>query len=347
MKLPFDFGVKLLFRLLVPGFILSLGLFPLVRFILDSGGWALGREYPFWVTVAVSGWLIDISDMAIYTLYEGRRFWPKHLRNLFLSRETRRLERIKQSIKTSEQQGGLGAAEAYFDARRFPLDEDGTYTVLYPSRLGNLMAAYEDYPYRVYAMDSVFYWYRIWLNMDKDAREEYDNKQALADSTIYVSFASYVVGLLWVIWAIISFLQAPSLLVGYIPGPRVSLMLSVGFLLTGFLIYRGSLHLHAEFGEFFKSLFDVYENQVDISQIVKEVSDLKGDPSILKLSRKDQLELAWRYMQYGLIRCGECDELLLAASIGDHVCKSQANLQRPTTKAASLDRIISKLKELF
>jgi hypothetical protein len=85
MKLPFDFGVKLFFRLLIPGFFLSLGFFPFMSKLLFWTGWKIAPEYFFLGSTALLGWLLIILDMPIYMLFEGRRFWPGPIRKLFLN----------------------------------------------------------------------------------------------------------------------------------------------------------------------------------------------------------------------------------------------------------------------
>ena len=75
MKLPFEFGIKLIFRLVFPGAILALALTPAVRAILDASGIWIKFEYLFPIEAVAFGWMIVISDMRIYMLFEGRRYW--------------------------------------------------------------------------------------------------------------------------------------------------------------------------------------------------------------------------------------------------------------------------------
>lgn len=98
MKLPFDFGTKLIFRLVLPGLILGIATAPLIfafahliRVDVDQLE-ILVLGTLFW------GWIITLADMPIYMLYEGRRFWPKRLRDLGLTRERRRLASIQRNV---------------------------------------------------------------------------------------------------------------------------------------------------------------------------------------------------------------------------------------------------------
>jgi hypothetical protein len=341
MKLPFDFGIKLIFRLLIPGFFLSIGFFPILNTILASVGWTSKFEYVFVILIIFMGWLITFSDMGIYMLFEGRRFWPNPLKRFFSVREEKQLAEIKKKL---EDTNNLTVAEAYFDIRNFPMNSEGDYIAFYPSRLGNLLAAFEGYSLRVYGIDAIFYWSRIWLNIDKDTREEIDNSQALADSTVYTSFALFFTGLLWLLYSILTTLQLiiikllPSLLTilpsypvtinQYLPSRPIIWLLSIMFLLSGFIVYRLSLRLQAQFGEIFKSVFDNYEGDLNVSEIIKEIALLtENSPSVClnkTLSRRDRFGIAARYLQYHRYRCPnpKCNELMKPSEIANHVCKT-------------------------
>jgi hypothetical protein len=383
MKLPFDFGIKLIFRLLIPGFFLSLGFLPLLNTILDIGGWADKFEYIFVLVVIFMGWLIIISDMNIYMLLEGRRFWPDRLRKFFIKREKRKLAGILRTTKVVESEkfkhreenslrrldqridkltfpsfkkyllkrarkkiaSDLEAddrrvGEAYFDLRTFPMNDKGDYVVQFPTRLGNVLSAFENYSLRVYGVDSIFYWWRIWLKVDKDTREEIDNSQAIVDSTVYTSFALFFTGAVWFVHAILFVLQsiiieyAPSFKTilptfkvtvnQHAPSVRITWILSLLFLSAGFIVYRLSIRLHAQFGELFKSLFDVYEYKINVSGIMKEVSALSASSPDVSLNpkpaRKEQLKIVTRYLQYYRYRCPKCNELMKPNEIADHTC---------------------------
>ena len=204
MKLPFSFSLKFAFRLLLPGFILSLGIFPVLQTILDRLKLTITSETVFFISVVIVGWIFVIFDMPIYMAFEGRRYWPKPLWNYFKRLEERRLRKV---IRDSQSPDVTTYLEASVELRRFPMEEDGNYCVKFPTRIGNLIAAYEMYSERSYGMDSIFYWYRIWLTLDKEVREEIDNQQALADSTIYVITALNICGLLCTVYAFLQMIN--------------------------------------------------------------------------------------------------------------------------------------------
>lgn len=336
MKFPFEFGIKLIFRLVLPGFLLSLGCFPLLNIVLHMNAWDGKAEYAFVTVVILLGWAITISDMRIYMLFEGRRYWPGKLRKFMEGRETKRLARLNKDKGSADNRV---SSEAYVDLRNFPMGDDGEYKVMLPSRLGNLLYAFEGYSRRVYGADSIFYWPRIWIKLDKDTREEIDNSQALADSTLYASFALLMSGGLWLVYALAKFVIVVALAAGsklnprlqydltlidqFLPRKGTAVFVAAVFVLTCFLIYRLSLYLHAQFGELFKAVFDVYV--LDVSNVTKDLVTLSEQSPAASLSkvlpRKDQYPIAARYLQYYRYRCPACNDLLKPHEIRTHVCR--------------------------
>src|SRR5262249_16347622 len=132
--------------------------------------------------------------------------------------------------------------EAGVEYARHPVDEGGDPYVEHPTRLGNLIEAYENYPLLKYGLDSVFYWYRLWVVLDKDLREEIDNQQSVVDSTVYITFVLYVSACVMVIYAAIGFGTDLHLL--YVPRPPALVALAIMCVVAGFVIYRLSLPAH-------------------------------------------------------------------------------------------------------
>ncbi len=66
--------------------------------------------------------------------------------------------------------------------------------------------------------------------------------------------------------------------------------------ITSYIIYRLSLHIHAIFGEMFKSVFDNYRENISFENIIDEVSRITKDSTIANLSKKEQYKIVWRYL---------------------------------------------------
>lgn len=319
MKLPFDLGVKLVFRLLLPGFFIAMGMAPILYALLDVIGWRESREYAFILLVFLMGWGLIILDQPIYMLFEGRRYWPDFLKKLFIWREKKRLgDNLKREDKyanTNIQK----SREASVEVRRFPLDSKGEREVQRPSRLGNLIKAFETHPDRIYGMDAAFYWYRIWIILDKELREELDNRQAVADSAIYTSCAFYVNAFLWMIYA---FLSSIGLLLVKNPfRASSSWLLAFIFLWVGYRVYRMSIYPQTQYGEVFKSIFDIYEDKIDVRKTLLEAATLTSDSTMMYLDRKQKLRIAWRYLHNFMVKCPLCGDVIPPPAYKDHVHK--------------------------
>jgi hypothetical protein len=296
MKLPFEFGSKFILRLLLPGVTLGAASLPLA---LASRG-ALGLKgiddvTAFAATALLFGWLILLADMPIYMLFEGRRYWPRRLWDWGIRRESERLKRISERADDRERHDRVEYQIMRVDD--FPLTNAGNFEALYPTRLGNLLTSYERYPDRKYGMDGVFFWYRIWLSIDKDLRDELDGAQAIADGALYLAFALVLSTALLVIYAVVS-VTVPTLL------PHLNLSaatLLIGALVSALLswcVYRSSLHAQRQYGQLFKALFDQHRNKVDVSGIVNDLADAFGDPLLPTQPERVKNQAAWRFLRF-------------------------------------------------
>ena len=325
MKLPFTLGIKLVFRILLPGFFLALGFLPVLRTIVELTNNLMPLEYVFALAVLILGWLIVILDMPIYIAFEGRRYWPEPLRSDFISREKRRLEQLERIIKLHLENPEKVSRQEYIEAsveiRQFPINDNDKFEARFPTRLGNLLTAYEEYSRRIYGMWQGFYWSRLWFKLDKDLREEIDNQQALADSALYTVTALYVDGVLCSIYAIlylndISFIR-------YLPRSPYHLIFPFVCFVSGYAIYRLSLHVHAQFGETFKSVFDQFGQESIFPHIVKALSSYPCNSSLKTASLEEQNMAVWFYLHNNRVKCSLCGKVLLPNEAREHVCESK------------------------
>lgn len=300
MKLPFSFNLKFVFRLLFPGFILSLALLPILEKLGSLVHAGIDAAHLLIVGSILFGWLFVVLDMQLYMLLEGRRYWPSGLRKMFLAFEQKRLAALQHAYWKSKSSDRRQYIETSVELRRFPQDDDGNPIPFYPTRLGNLLAAYEEYPLRAYGMDSIFYWYRIWVVLDDDLREHLDSQQALTDSSVYMTIAFFLAGLLCLVYALLSELAL------LLPTPplELNLLLPAGFVCfaLSYFIYRSSIHLHAAFGELYKSVFDMHRDKIPVDTVLKEIVALTGDQSINNLTQPEKYRTVWRYLHNNRIK---------------------------------------------
>jgi hypothetical protein len=76
--------------------------------------------------------------------------------------------------------------------------------------------------------------------------------------------------------------------------------LALAAALSGYGLYRLSLHLHAQFGETFKAVFDLHRKNLPVeetfSDILDEIVNLTGQPGIKAASPRQQYRAIWRYL---------------------------------------------------
>lgn len=296
MKLPFTFSLSLFFRLILPGFIVSLALFPAIYSFVGLFDFDIDAENIIIIFTIMCGWFFVVFDMHIYMLLEGRRYWPRLLLNLFLKHESQRLEKINNAYdKAVKDKDGRLYEELSVELRRFPIDEDtGNFVANYPTRLGNLLAAYEQYPKTRYGMDSIFYWNRIWLAIDKDTRAMIDDQAALVDSVVYVTAAFVIDGLIVLVYILLKWLFQFNAL--YLPNTETLFLLLFILPIIGYFSHHFSLHLHASYGDIFKSVFDIYRDRVSVDEVVDYIAELTKDGSFKNMSAEEKYCAAWMYL---------------------------------------------------
>jgi hypothetical protein len=314
---PTSFGLAFFLRVAIPGVILILLATPLIPASVTLGLSADGVS-TFLVLAGLVGIILTLLDTVIYDLFEGRIGWPEALRKrrtekwrvwlaerwgklLKLRTEYRELRDSAPPDNPKVQTLRLDLSLLYESVLNFPLSENGQPYVVWPTRFGNVMASYEDYPETRYGMDSAFYWYRLWLLVPEDVRKEYDNYWAAGQVWLYVAAISIVSAgayCLLAIWTLVE--KGLSLLAVHLaPGglsdvlrflslPRASerildfvgatptawdwrvLAFVVGMAGLSFVVwtvsYSTAITQHRVSGEFFKSLFDNYRGRLKVQK---------------------------------------------------------------------------------
>ena len=98
MKLPLDFTLTSAFRFLLPGLLLVVFLSPLLLPAFDVLGLTAHSVSALVVLSIVLGWAVNVLDMTIYMIWEGRRFWPGPAWKFSARLEKRRLKRYTKVI---------------------------------------------------------------------------------------------------------------------------------------------------------------------------------------------------------------------------------------------------------
>lgn len=311
MKFPFTFGPILIFRLFLPGLVFAIGLSPIMHPLLGSFLSSGDLYIVFPLEVLFCGWFVVLLDGPIYAVYEGRKWWPSVLWKTLVKREEARLDRLINATDRIDKKKDYNRwIEAWVERSNFPIDDDGEQKVRYPTRLGNLIYEYENYPDRKYGIDGPFFWYRIWVSLDKDLRSELDNIQALPDSVLYMSFCLHCSGILSAVYAVLIAVSRIELM--YIQNPEHLIIVSTLCFSFGFIVYRLSLPAHRRFGEAFKAVFDQYRDKLLLQELSDQIDRLESNPEDGLHDLKTKGKKVWRYLRWHRIRpLGELENYTL------------------------------------
>lgn len=309
MKMPIGFGNRFFFRVVFPGSVLSGSLLLLTYSILFTYNLSAYVSHIFILQIFAFGWIFVVLDMPIYMLFEGRRYWPRCLADLFRRRQRGRLALLHRKMRAKNsallKRDKVDFRRAYLEAAaelgNFPIDPlTSMQTVQWPTRLGNLIAAFEQYPRMKYGMDAVFYWPRIWVSIDQTLRDEIDGQQAQVDGLLYLSVALCVSSILFVLYGIIDIYE-PSYLAISLP-TWMYFFLAVVVVLFSRIVYISSLFSHAQFGDIFKSTFDQYRQRVSVDDTVSMIADITNDPRLISKIASDNYISAWRFLRWHRVR---------------------------------------------
>ncbi len=287
MKIPFDVGLPLILRLLLPATILAAALFPAAVSLRDLAYPGLSDGLLFTILGLLAGLAFLMLDMPVYMLLEGRRYWPGWLRRWGIAREARRLQGLTrradaETDKTKQVELDLLAAQ-------FPVDrKTGRPAARYPTRLGNLLASFETYPTVKYGLDGVFFWPRLWVAIDKDLRDELDGAQAVVAGAIYGCAALAAAAMICVIYAF-------ALAHGAQPDWRW-LAASLGCILLSFACYRAALPRYDQYGALFAAVFDQHRGKLELGGLLADLdAHMKAEPARTKA---EEGRAVWRFLRW-------------------------------------------------
>ena len=175
--------------------------------------------------------------------------------------------------------------------RTYPTRDDMPYASR-PTALGNILAGYEQYSFDRYGMSSIFYFTRVWMEMEKEKKDQIDGSWSIADGFLSMSAVAMAGGALWIVAALLNGFD----LIDSAPLGDWDLALfgGVGWLALGYVLYRISLPFHRRNGELFKSIFDLYRDKI------WKMTEIQN-------GEIEAWRMAWRYYQFRLLlTCPQC-----------------------------------------
>jgi hypothetical protein len=260
-----NLGLPFFYRVVIPGSAVTAWLLPLLFQVLDAMPRLAGYEGQILLAlVIVLGFVASILGDTIYEVYEGRRGWPRAVARWCTDYWQEQVDRL---LRHAQDPTDPLFDERWSELRQFPVaaGPDGITrpVATAPTKLGNILASYEQYPERRYGMEPSFYWERLWLSLDKDVRQEIDAAWAATDTLLYTSAASFFVGVIYLATAILMPLSTALMVVDSGELPFRYAALGLAALLIGLLLYLWSLPGHLANGEMFKSVFDLYRSRIE------------------------------------------------------------------------------------
>ena len=312
------FGFTFFLRVVVPGLMAALVLLPLFNPLLPK---AMKVTEPDGLAIVVLpggilfGFFLSLFSSTIYQMYEGRTMWPLWFSDFCTDRLSAKVKKKFDLAESPQLKGSMERRELWYWLRIFPLDDKGNPCATRPSLLGNVMEGYERYSLTRYGMDSVFYWYRLWLKLPKNVTDYLDLVWAEAECLLHTSFVFLLSSFLYLLAFLfkllmtsvggLDFLNDIALSWPVLPLLVMGALLS---LMTFYLVYRLSIPLHRRNGEYFKSLFDVFRNEM------KDMKDISEEEIA-------EWQKTWLYLQYHRLRCPHCQN---SYSVGaEHECLQQ------------------------
>lgn len=292
-------GVKLpvFMRVILPGLWVTGVLYPFIAWILGHLPWDSNHSWQriaaYAALVLILGALISTTNSEIYKIYEGRVGWPDCLFEWARQRQRKRVIRLRKAVKSKKSSNQRRYDEIWSQLRDYPVNDRGEPEATHPTRIGNILAGYEQYPNTRYGMDSVFYWPRIWLQVERDRKEEIDSQWSVADGFLTLSAISFAGSGLWMVQALLAWknLGRCWLPVG---APGLTMLGGVGWLFFGCFWYWLSLPFHRGNGEVFKSIFDIYREKV-------------WSLTSLRPHEVEMWKATWAYFQYLVLKCPHCE----------------------------------------
>lgn len=190
--------------------------------------------------------LINYLSLPILRLLEGY-YWFNCLKQLYVL-ENKRCQKIDERFqflrgrdyKNLSKKELAEYTQIQHKKMSIPLNESDRM----PTRLGNLLRAFELRPYHKYGLDSVVCWSRLWPLLPEEMKKELITARENMDATVHI----------WV-WSVL-FTISISILIG---SAYSFLTLGIGVILIWFVVYHILLLNAAEtYGQLVEASFDLY-----------------------------------------------------------------------------------------
>lgn len=355
------FGRNFLIAHLTPA-----ALFVIANVILMVAGFLVKPEPKYWVAfglpkpvmlliviafLALGLRQLNIPIIRLYEGYYGRNWFP--LLKFFENRRKREYRKIKKQIEQMKEEDPAGLMEEYKLSRSYPPYEEA----ILPTKLGNLIKAFEYYVHEIYNIDPITSWQRLVAVIPQSHREQIGEAETNFSFVLNLSLISAVLGIeclaLWAgLWS--GPAKSASVTLPIYPSkiPSVSTIALVFFLLA-YIFYRGSFGLASLWGEYVRSAFDLYRYD-----LLKQMGIfLPSEPITLKEEREkiwgpvqmptfyakdpgDKLKFLPRSLESAQGKRGEKEETSIQLKrLAEEFSMTEEELARESLRAFLLDKL--------
>lgn len=216
------------------------------------------------VTIVLSGLVYDLN-IPIMRLFEGYPWRESNLGKRMTLHNQAKLDSLKAReqgmrvvrdvLRADPDNKKTAEFSARFDriSQRILNEFPSTRTSILPTRFGNVMRSFEDYPNRQYGIAAITIWPRLIGKIDKDYAATIGDSKIALDFMMNGAALSGLFTLLLIVIGL--FYQAP------LNDRRAFVVWLIEVALFGFLshlLYRGAINRAAAYGQQVKAAFDLY-----------------------------------------------------------------------------------------
>lgn len=249
------------------------------------------------VTSFFAALLLDTFSVSITKLFEGyagRKWkWTRWLLDYYKKRHQERYQRRQCEIGKMDQEREKLLAEHEL-TRQYPSSPGA----ILPTKLGNVMRASEDYPYKIWGIDSIHMWPRLIAVIPEGQTKLLLDAQTAFNFLLNISFLSTIFSLECLLW-LGSLWVYP---MPFIPQfPIRALLFAVSSAIIARWVYWGSLSSARWWGELIRTAFDLY--RIDLLRQMKV--NLPNQPVTF-----DEERVIWEFVQESTFYAGVPSEKL-------------------------------------
>lgn len=254
------FGKHFLIRAFLPILFVCI-LNALIHFSLRPATWlAVSGGHLTWLIplgIAIICFLAQILlsiNQQVIRLYEGyyfRKTWPTKQLQRQRDKLFQEIDSIRNRLnsQSSDKQRPQDMARLSLLSYKAEMEYGLRDSEMLPTKLGNVVRAFEHYANTRYSIESITIWPRLQYVMPREALDAIDDQKTSTDFMINASLLLLISGLGWVLFGIYRLEWGISLI-------------GMALLIASYLVYRFAIPIAISWGNEVRSAFDLYRRDV-------------------------------------------------------------------------------------